>query len=176
MDHGKIFGVRGGEWFCWRNVTKQILGVDFPVFKLMYKWFNSLWLHHHCVCFMESFAHELCFVHLAPFVSLWLPLREGLWAPFECPLGSLWLSWCISSLAKVLKITYDHYRWEGLQFNDNSFGPTVWQNAFSGQADLKLVSYQSVVQLTHVRRHLLVTNPGSQIGASEFLSQGLGVK
>ena len=37
MDHRKTLGFRAKKWFCWQNVTKKILRVDFPLFKLMYR-------------------------------------------------------------------------------------------------------------------------------------------
>ena len=47
----------------------------------MYRGFNSLWMSLHSVFFMEYFFYELCFVPLAPFGSLGVPLG--------CPWGAL---------------------------------------------------------------------------------------
>ena len=37
MVRGIISCFRRKTWFCWQNVTKKILRVDFPLFKLMYR-------------------------------------------------------------------------------------------------------------------------------------------
>ena len=44
MDRGIISWFRPQNSFTWRNVTKKIPKVEFPLFKLLYGWVISLWI------------------------------------------------------------------------------------------------------------------------------------
>jgi len=77
MDHGIILCFRWTNDFVGNTLPTRILRVDFTLFKLMYKWFVSLWLNHHCASFMEYFL-------VNSVLSLWLLLGCP-WAPFGHP-------------------------------------------------------------------------------------------
>ena len=93
----------------------------------MYRWFNSRWLSHHSAFFMEYFVYELCFVPLAPFGSLGVPLG--------CPWGALGLpcEWPIKSGFSVVWWKNDLPRFVG-----KSRDLDVWICGKRSQAHFKI--------------------------------------
>ena len=103
---GKILVLRATNVMLLPKRYQQTPQVDFPLFRLLYKWCVSLWPNCHLVFFIESFCvNSMLSLWLplaqlwAPFSSLWLPLAalgvplDVLWDPFgrfRAPIGSLW--------------------------------------------------------------------------------------